>query len=119
MNAAPHDKLTNTPKSAADGTESPPSRSEVMVIVLNWLRHYWDAPHEKSKSTDWAIAALTLMIAGAAFWSAFIFNSQLSAMRKPLEVTNRPWIRAAPKVESPMTLHDNGYLAISVPFILN
>src|SRR5438034_8733310 len=100
MNAAPHDKLTNTPKSAADGTESPPSRSEVMVIVLNWLRHYWDAPHKKSKSTDWAIAALTLMIAGAAFWSAFIFNSQLRAMRKQFEATDRPWIKAEPKVES-------------------
>jgi len=119
MNAAPHDKLTNTPKSEADGTESPPSRSEVMVIVLNWLRHYWDAPHKKSKSTDWAIAALTLMIAGAAFWSAFIFNSQLRAMRKQFEATDRPWIKAEPKVESAITFHDNGDLSMSVTFILN
>jgi len=119
MNAAPHDKLTNTPKSEADGTESPPSRSEVMVIVLNWLRHYWDAPHKKSKSTDWAIAALALMIAGAAFWSAFIFNSQLRAMRKQFEATDRPWIKAEPKVESAITFHDNGDLSMSVTFILN
>src|SRR5207249_10980861 len=117
MNAAPHDKLTNTPKSEADGTESPPSRSEVMVIVLNWLRHYWDAPHKKSKSTDRAVAALTLMIAGAACWSAFILNRQDSAMRKQVEATDSPWINAEPKVESAMTSHDNGDLWMSVTFI--
>src|SRR5437870_13539340 len=107
MNAAPHDKLTNTPKSAADGTESPPSRSEVMVIVLNWLRHYWDAPHKKSKSTDWAIAALPVMIAGADFRSAFIFNSQHTAMREQFEDTDRPSIKAEPKVEPAITVPDN------------
>src|SRR6266481_6945022 len=93
MYAAPHDKPTNTQKGDADGTEFPPSLSEVLGIVLNWLRHYWDAPRKKSKPADWAIAALTLIIAGAAFWSAFIFNSQLRAMRKRFEVTDRPWIR--------------------------
>ena len=119
MSAPPHDQPTNTSKSDAGGTETVPSLSEVSVIVLNWLRHYWDAPRKKSKLADWAIAALTLIIAGAAFWSAFIFNSQLRAMRKHFEATDRPWIRAEPKVESPITFHDNGDLSMSVTFILN
>jgi hypothetical protein len=119
MNAAPHDKPTNAPKSDANGTESPPYLSEVLVIVRNWLRHYWDAPRKKSKSTDWAIAALALIIAGGAFWDASIFNRQLVIMRKQFEVTDRPWIQAEPKVESPITFHDNGDLSMSVTFILN
>jgi hypothetical protein len=106
-------------KNDADGTEGPTSPSEVLVIVLNWLRHYWDAPRKKSKSADWARAALTLIIAGAAFWSAFIFNSQLRAIRKHFEVTDRPWIQAEPKVESPIMFHDNGDLSMSVTFVLN
>jgi hypothetical protein len=87
--------------------------------VLNWLHHYWDAPRQKSKLADWAIAAMMLIIAGAAFWSAFIFNSQLRALRKHFEATDRPWIRAEPEVESPITFHDNGDLSMSVTFILN
>jgi len=119
MSPSPHDKPTDTSKRDTGGTERLPSVAEVLDIVLNWLRHYWDAPRQKSKSTDWAIAALALIIAGAAFWSAFIFNSQLRAMRKQFEAADRPWILAKPKVESPITFHDNGDLSMSVTFILN
>jgi len=70
------------------GMNSPPTPSE----FIEWLRHWWDAPREKSKAADWAIAVLTVVIAIAAFWSAFVFQKQLTDARDTLVVGQRPWL---------------------------
>ncbi len=70
----------------------PPTPSEFISAIYQWLLHWWDVPREKSKAADWAVAALTILIAVAAFWSAFIFQKQLEEARRQTEISERPWL---------------------------
>src|ERR1035437_922051 len=73
------------------------------TAILNWLRHYWYAPREKSKWTDITIVILTVLIAIAAFWSACIFQRQLTEARKATQqntesfrIDERAWVEIEP-----------------------
>lgn len=93
------DKKSTTLHDGNTSTEQqPPTATEFVNAVYHWLLHWWDAPREKSKAADWAIAALTIGIAIAAFWSAFIFQAQLEEARRQTEISERPWlsVEAAP-----------------------
>ncbi|MGH9756368.1 MAG: hypothetical protein ACRD4M_01410 [Candidatus Acidiferrales bacterium] len=50
-------------------------------------------PREKAKRTDIATVILTLCIALAAIWSAWIFQSQLQTMQETLSLTDRSWLK--------------------------
>jgi hypothetical protein len=41
--------VRETPQRRSTDRDSAPSPTEVLAIVLNFLRHYWDAPRQKSK----------------------------------------------------------------------
>lgn len=72
--------------------QNPPTPSEFMDATLFWLRRWWDAPREKSKAADWVMIFLTVLVVIAAFWSAFIFQGQLTAARDTLVIAQRPWL---------------------------
>jgi hypothetical protein len=83
---------------------NPPTPSEFLDAAFYWLRHWWNAPREKSKAADWAMVGLTVLIAAAAFWTAFIFEDQLSLMRD----ADRPWIEVDVSINSPLTYDSTG-----------
>jgi hypothetical protein len=82
MSAPPHNEPSATPKGEADGTDNVPTPSEAIAIFLNWAKHYWDAPRHKAKWTEGATVVLTLLIAVAAFCSAYIFERQFETMQR-------------------------------------
>ncbi len=90
MDAAPNNEGPSAPEHKHDGGDSP-SPSEMLTAIVSWLRHYWDAPREKSKGTEIATVILTFVIAVMAFWSAWIFQGQLAEMQKQRA---RPWMSA-------------------------
>jgi hypothetical protein len=87
MSDAPDRKSTDLHNNYAQNERNPPTPSEFIV----WLRQWWDAPREKSKAADWALVALTVLIAVAAFWSAWIFQGQLSQAREATRLVERQW----------------------------
>jgi hypothetical protein len=89
MSTPPHFDPANNPKRRAADRDSNPTPSEVCGLVIGFLKHYWDAPRQKSKWTDIATVVLTVLIAGAAIYSAFIFQAQLDASRKAFRVDQR------------------------------
>jgi hypothetical protein len=59
-------------------------------------------PREKSKAADWVMVGLTVAVAIAAFWSACIFQSQLSEMHRATIIDQRVWIGlVAVEMETP------------------
>jgi len=70
----------------------PPTPSEFIDAVHDWLLHWWDAPHEKSKPADWAMVGLTIGVAVAAFVSAFIIQGQLEEARTQTRLSVRPFV---------------------------
>jgi hypothetical protein len=81
-----------------------PTPTEIIDAVLYWLRHWWDAPREKSKAADWTMVGLTVLVAGAAIVTALIFQAQLSLMRD----ADRPWIDLDVSIDSPLTYDNTG-----------
>jgi hypothetical protein len=108
MTPTPDNESPSAPQGEANSTGSAPSPSEAIAIFLDWLKHYWDTPREKSKWTEVATVVLTLLIAVAAFWSAWIFNRQLEVMGKQFEATDRPWIALDVSPNSPLTYDSIG-----------
>ena len=75
---------------------SPTFGSQLRTAILSWLHHYWDAPREKSKWTDVSLVVLTLLIAAAAFWSAHIFQYQVSESSESFRTDERAWVEIEP-----------------------
>ncbi len=99
MNSAPHDNAPSDPKNSSDAKDSVPAPSKILATIRDWLRRYRETPRDKSKWTEIATVILTLVIAGAALWSAWIFQGQLKEAHRTtelaerqLELTARPWI---------------------------
>jgi hypothetical protein len=84
-----------------DGTEQNYTPADVVEWVRIWLTH----PHrDRSKFTDIVMVVLTVLIFAAAFWSALIFDGQLSEARKATVLSQRAWIGVSQSVELD-TLH--------------
>lgn len=66
--------------------------SDLLRAFGYFLRHYWNAPRTKSKWTDIAGIGVNLLIAGAAFYSAWVFQGQLNVARDTLYAQTRPWV---------------------------
>jgi hypothetical protein len=91
MSTTPNNQTSNNPQSKAEDTDRQPSPAEVRDVFLIWLRNYWNAPRQKSKWTEIATVVLTLLIAGAAFWSAWIFQGQLTEARNATNLSEKQW----------------------------
>ena len=72
---------TSEPSRKSDENNNPILQDEFTAAVVHWLRHWWDAPREKAKWTDVALVLLTITIAIAAFWSAYVFVGQLTLVQ--------------------------------------
>jgi len=92
MTTAPDNEATDDPKHESDDGEWEPTPGEILILVGKWLRHRLGITEEKPKWTEAATAALTLCVAIAAFWSAWIFQGQLTVARKTMEAQTRPWV---------------------------
>jgi hypothetical protein len=92
MSATPNNEFSANPKNGPDSKDNSPNPSEALAIVFDWLRHWWDAPREKSKAADWILVGLTVAIAIAAFWSAWIFQGQLTLADKQWKSQQVPWL---------------------------
>jgi hypothetical protein len=62
-------------------SERDPSPLEVKNAFLDCVRHYWDIPREKSRRAEIATVILTVFIAGAAIYSGWVFQGQLTVAR--------------------------------------
>jgi hypothetical protein len=92
MSDTPHNESADLNDNGSKNEGDPPTPSE----FLDWLRRWWDAPREKSKAADWVLVGLTVAIAIAAFWSAWVFQGQLEEAKRTTELTReaqRPWIK--------------------------
>lgn len=103
METAPDNDSNETPEHKARETDNSPTPSAVLEAALIWLRSFWNAPRQKSKWTEIVTVVLTLGIAVAAFWSAFIFQGQLKEARKAtnsvsdsFRIDERAWIEIEP-----------------------
>jgi hypothetical protein len=92
MSDTPNKKPPDLHETKSSNKDEPPTPSEFLILVADWLRSRKNAPREKSKTADWVIAALTIGIAIAAFWSAFVFQGQLEEARRQTEISERPWL---------------------------
>lgn len=88
----PDGKSRNRHKDDSSQELEPPTPTEVVVAIVHWFQTWWEAPREKSKAADWFTAILTVVIAAAAIWSAFIFQGQLNETTKQTRLSVRPWI---------------------------
>lgn len=59
-----------------------PQFEDLLRAVISWLQNWRAVPRERSKAADWAVVILTVLLAIAAFWSAFLFQGQLTEARK-------------------------------------
>jgi hypothetical protein len=80
MNTIPDNQSTGNPQTDGNHGDNPQPPDEALAAVLKWLRHYWDIPRQKAKWTEIATVVLILLTAIAAFWSAWIFEGQLTEM---------------------------------------
>lgn len=99
MNTLPDDDTPEKPRNDRGDKENAPTPSEIFDAVYNWLLHWWDAPHEKSKPADWVLVVLTIGIAIAAFRSISVFQGQLSEAQRAtnlasesFRVDERAWL---------------------------
>ena len=120
MSATPPDKPADTPQNNSGTQDNGPTPSEMLRVVVGWMKGYWNAPREKSKWTEILTAVLTFCIAVAAIWSAWIFQGQLtearrttSLTRQQLEASIRPWIAVDFEIIGPITFDANG---VVIPF---
>src|SRR5271157_674829 len=91
MSTSPNNQSTGNTKPPSKRAENTPTPSEFLGIIFNWLRHWWDAPHEKSKPADWAMVGLTIIIAVTAFWSICVFEGQLKEARRATDLSEKQW----------------------------
>lgn len=92
-------KEPHNPRGGSSEKNEPVEPSKAMAAIVNWLEHYWEAPREKAKWSDIAIVLLTIVVAGAAIYSAWIFQGQLDEMRHQLRQDQRSWVFIRPKGE--------------------
>ncbi|HSY65620.1 MAG TPA: hypothetical protein VK829_13540 [Terriglobales bacterium] len=98
MSTAPNHQPADNPRGHPHTGDYSPTPTEMLRIVRACIRGFhWH--REKPKVTDVAMAVLTLLVALAAFWSAWIFDGQLGEMHKSneqartqWEAEHRPWV---------------------------
>src|SRR5579871_926343 len=80
MSTPPHSQPPPNPKDDGNTANKNPESPELPRCIVRWFRGF-HLHREKSKVTDWVGVILTLGVAVAAFWSAWVFQDQLREMR--------------------------------------
>jgi hypothetical protein len=91
MTTTPNRQPAPHPKNDRDDGDYSPTPGQMMRRFVLCLRGF-HLNREKAKVTDWLVVALSLGVAGAAFWSAWIFQGQLTEARRATEIQERPWL---------------------------
>jgi hypothetical protein len=81
MSSPPDGDATSNPGNNREGKDELPEKPEMPRSIIRWFRGF-HLHREKPKITDYLTVGLTLVVAFAAFWSAFIFQGQLSVARQ-------------------------------------
>ncbi|HLV95521.1 MAG TPA: hypothetical protein VKS44_10060 [Candidatus Acidoferrales bacterium] len=103
VNSAPRAEAPSDPRKETPNQKGDSFWPKIAEAIRFWLHRYWETPREKAKWTDGATVVLTLLIAIAAFWSACIFQGQLTVARQTMEAQTRPWVGSGEvKVKNPM-----------------
>lgn len=87
--------------------------------IVHWLEHWWNAEREKSKAADWFTAVLSVVIAGAAIWSACIFQDQLTEARRYTEVSERPWLTVQAVADNGLVFEYGQQAELEITFSVN
>jgi hypothetical protein len=82
MRTPPDDNSSENSQVGLNDDDGFPTQHEFAEIVIAWWRRRLSTPRKKTKWSDIAIIILIFLTAVAAFWSAFIFQGQLVAMRE-------------------------------------
>lgn len=91
MGTTPPRQSPRHPRRYRDNSDYSPTPSEMMRRFVVWLRGFhWN--REKAKVTDWLVVGLTLAVAVAAVWSAWVFQGQLHEAQKSTRLSVRPWV---------------------------
>jgi hypothetical protein len=91
MSAPPNRDAPSNPGNNRDNENQFPEKPELPRFIRRWFRGF-HLNREKSKVTDYLTVGLTLLIALAAFWSAWIFQGQLDEAQRSTRLAVRPWI---------------------------
>jgi hypothetical protein len=91
MSTAPSNQAASNPGNNRESKKQLPEKPELPRCIVRWFRGF-HLNREKSKVTDWATAVLTLGVAIAAFWSAWIFQGQLTETRNDAVTDQRAWL---------------------------
>lgn len=89
-----------------------------MRRFILWLRGF-HLHREKPKATDWIVVGLTLVVAIAAFYSAWVFQGQLTAANKELELSERPWIALEIAKASPFRFAPAGGAGMTIDITMH
>jgi hypothetical protein len=102
MSAAPNDESATNPRNDGNREDYSPEEPELPRFIVRWFRGF-HLHREKPKVTDYLTVGLTLGVAIAAFWSACIFQGQLTEARiatqqstESFRIDERAWIEIEP-----------------------
>jgi hypothetical protein len=102
MSATPDGESAPNPRNDGNHEDHSPEPPEIPRFIVRWFRGF-HLHREKPKVTDYLTVGLTLGVAIAAFWSACIFQGQLTEARKQTQrstdsfrIDERAWIGIEP-----------------------
>jgi hypothetical protein len=86
MSTTPNNHTAGSPQAQTNEGDNPPPPSEILAaaVIIEWLR----SRQEKPKWTEKWTVFLTVLIAVAAFWSAWVFQGQLTVATKQAEAAS-------------------------------
>ncbi len=119
MSAAPNGNPTTEPGNISGNGDHDPTPAEVLTVVVrwlrdygpDWLRRYWEKERPKSKWHEIAMVVLTVVIAGASIYSAWVFQGQLTEARKSFRIDERAWVELEPITATPISPPDDKFPA--------
>lgn len=91
MSASPNRKAPSHPRKNRKNEDEFPEKPELPKCIVRWFRGF-HLHREKPKITDFGMVGLTLLVAFAAFWSAWSFQKQLTDSRNTFAVAQRAWV---------------------------
>jgi hypothetical protein len=92
MNDTPDEEPATAPQDSSKGDHNP-TPAEVVAAILRSLRHYCSAKRKASRWIDVAGLIVNVLIAVAAFYSAWLFQGQLKEARRASDTTTRQFMQ--------------------------
>lgn len=122
MSGPPTDESSTQPQEGSANKRRLRVFSEILISLCSWIDNYRQKPRPKNKGIEIVGVWLTLAIAFAAFWSAYVFQGQLSEARRATQTTldsfrtdGRAWV-GIEKIEIMRTYPANGQFGAAFRF---